>query len=76
MTEEHPPTGPDEQITSNRGVSITTKLKRGSGTRDQDTIKLKAKGRDAEEAIAEMEEVIERAEEWADDLREVQPEDD
>jgi len=56
------------------GVSITTKLKRGSGTRDQDTIKIKAKGKTAEEAIQNMEEVVSHAEEWADELRSVQPE--
>lgn len=55
------------------GVSITTKLKRGSGTRDQDEIKIKAKGKTAEEAIENMEAVVEHAEEWASDLREVQP---
>jgi len=56
------------------GVSITTKLKRGSGTRDQDTLKIKAKGKTAEEAIENMDSVIAEAEEWADELREVQPE--
>jgi len=55
------------------GVSITAKVKRGSGTRDQDTIKIKAKGTDAAEAIEEMDAVLERADEWADDLRDVQP---
>lgn len=58
------------------GVSITTKLKRGSGTRDQDEIKIKAKGKTAEEAVENMDTVLEEAEEWADDLREVQPDDD
>jgi len=56
------------------GVSITAKLKRGEGTRDQDTIKIKAKGKTSEEAIANMEDVIQEAEEWAQDLRDVQPE--
>jgi phosphotransferase system HPr-like phosphotransfer protein len=55
------------------GVSITTKLKRGSGTRDQDELKIKAKGVTAEEAIENMDEVIEEAEEWAEELREIQP---
>lgn len=58
------------------GVSITTKLKRGSGTRDQDEIKIKAKGKTAEEAVENMDAVIDRAEEWADDLRSVQPEEE
>jgi phosphotransferase system HPr-like phosphotransfer protein len=55
------------------GVSITTKLKRGSGTRDQDTLKIKAKGKTAEEAIDNMDKVVEHAEEWAKELRDVQP---
>lgn len=55
------------------GVSITAKLKRGDGTRDQDTIKIKAKGTTAEEAIANMDATLERADEWADDLRAIQP---
>ncbi|ELY84289.1 DUF7389 domain-containing protein, partial [Natrinema gari] len=60
-----------EQIHS--GVSITAKLKRGSATRDQDEIKIKAKGRNASHAVAEMDQVLENADEWADQLREVQP---
>lgn len=60
-----------EQI--HTGVSITAKIKRGSGTRDQDEINIKAKGRDAEHAAAQMDRVLERAEEWSEQLREVQP---
>ena len=71
MTDNHDDIETHEQIHS--GVSITAKLKRGSGTRDQDEIKLKAKGRDADEAAAQMAALVERAEAWADDLRAVQP---
>jgi len=56
------------------GVSITAKLKRGTGTRDQDEIKIKAKGTTAEEAVENMNDAMNAAEEWADDLRSVQPE--
>lgn len=55
------------------GVSVTTKLKRGTGTRDQDELKIKAKGTSPEEAVENMEEVLEEAEEWAEALREIQP---
>jgi phosphotransferase system HPr-like phosphotransfer protein len=55
------------------GVSITTKLKRGTGTRDQDELKIKAKGTTPEEAVENMEEVLEEAEEWVEGLREIQP---
>jgi phosphotransferase system HPr-like phosphotransfer protein len=55
------------------GVSITAKLKRGTGTRDQDEIRIKAKGRDAEEAADELDAVLERVDEWAAEFRAVQP---
>jgi|AntDeeMetageno50_2_1112565.scaffolds.fasta_scaffold02893_4 hypothetical protein len=62
-----------EQIHS--GVSITAKLKRGSGTRDQDEIKIKAKGRNADHAAAEMDQVLEHADGWSEQLRKIQPAD-
>jgi phosphotransferase system HPr-like phosphotransfer protein len=58
------------------GVSITAKLKRGSGTRDQDEIKIKAKGTTAEEAKENMAQVLPEAKEWAEELREIQPEEE
>lgn len=58
------------------GVSITAKLKRGESTRDQDTLKIKAKGRTADEAIENMDATLERADEWADELRAIQPGED
>lgn len=65
----------DETIENvHTGVSITAKVKRGEGTRDQDEIKIKAKGADASEAIEEMGEAIKAAEEWAVELRTIQPE--
>jgi len=58
------------------GAKIRTKLKRGTGTRDQDVMLLEARGEDADEAIAEFRELLETAtdEGWGDDLREIQPE--
>jgi uncharacterized protein YcbX len=55
------------------GVSITAKLKRGSAVRDQDELKIKAKGRDAEAAVAEMDAVLAHVDAWAAELRAVQP---
>lgn len=57
------------------GVSITTELKRGTGTRDQDKHVLKAKGHTLEEAVEQHsqglayveDEVVQRA-------RDIQPE--
>jgi len=66
---------PNEEIVENTvsGVSITAKVKRGSGTRDQDTIKVKAKGKAATEAIENMDNTIEHVEQWAKQLRAIQP---
>lgn len=55
MTDEHPPTDDattdvTEQRRSDHGVSITTELKRGSGTREQDKHVIKAKGASFSEA--------------------------
>jgi phosphotransferase system HPr-like phosphotransfer protein len=73
MTDKDTDIRPVVQENVASGVSITTKLKRGSGTRDQDTLKIKAKGKTAEEAIENMDEVVEHAEEWAKEFRDVQP---
>jgi IS4 transposase len=62
--------------TVHSGVSITAKVKRGSDTRDQDTLTIKGKGADAEEAAEDFEQALTAAEEngWADRLRAIQPE--
>lgn len=58
------------------GVTITGKAKMGSGTRDSATVKLKAKGKDAQEAIAGFEDALEAAHEgdWGHRLLELNPE--
>jgi hypothetical protein len=56
------------------GVTVTAKLKRGTATRDQDVIKVKAKGETAQEAKEEMNSILGPAGEWADLLRLIQPE--
>lgn len=58
-----------------RGVKITAKVKRGTGTRDQDEIRAKVKADDVEEARQQMDELSEHLEQWADDLRAIQPDD-
>jgi hypothetical protein len=65
--------GPEVVENQASGVSITAKLKRGTGTRDQDEIKVKAKGTTADEARANMAAVLPKVEQWADELRGVQP---
>ncbi|MFB6179551.1 MAG: hypothetical protein ABEI77_07510 [Halorientalis sp.] len=67
--------GQDREIIENQasGVSITAKLKRGTGTRDQDEIKVKAKGSTADEARENMRDVLPAVESWAEELRGIQP---
>lgn len=49
------------------------KLVRGSGTRDQDKIDLKAKGDDPEAVVDDLQTMIQEAEAAADDARNIQP---
>jgi hypothetical protein len=57
------------------GEKVVGKVKRGTGTRDQDTLKLVGRGETAEEAAADFERLLAQAEEqnWADRLRDLQP---
>jgi len=57
------------------GTKIRAKVKRGTGTRDQDEIVIEGRGADAAEAAADFEAALERAEagEWAERLRALQP---
>jgi hypothetical protein len=57
------------------GVSITAKLKRGTGTRDQDTITAKVKRKELADARDEMDEVMDDLKRWSEDARDIQPED-
>ena len=55
------------------GVSITTELKRGTGTRDQDRLEIKAKAHTLDDALETLEESREALEEQMDWGREQQP---
>ena len=60
MTDE--PTQPDAQLTdrierTDVGVSLTVKLKRGTATRDQDTITAKVKATTLDEAREDMDDL-------------------
>lgn len=61
----------DDQYTK-----LVTKVKRGSGTRDQDTTKVVTRHPDPAEAVARHEQAIEAMRSFADDARAVQPEGD
>jgi hypothetical protein len=64
--------------TVHSGVSITAKIRRGEGTRDQDDLTIKGKGATADEAADDFEASLQAAEEnnWAERLRAIQPGDD
>jgi hypothetical protein len=60
----------------NHGVKVRAKLKRGTGTRDQDELLIEGRGEDAAEAAEEFETALLETEvqQWADRLRDIQPE--
>lgn len=57
------------------GVKIRAKLKRGTGTRDQDTLVIEGRGEDNIEAAEEFNAALDVAEknDWVERLRELQP---
>jgi len=54
-------------------IKLTTKIKRGSGTRDQDTIKVNVSGSDPAETVADLNETLSELEGTAETLRSTQP---
>ena len=87
MSEHTPPSRADdesaesnEQTTrteyverSDIGVSLTVKLKRGTGTRDQDEVIAKAKGKTLEDAREDMEILRAYIHDLVEDTRQIQP---
>ncbi|SDN07144.1 hypothetical protein SAMN04487949_3259 [Halogranum gelatinilyticum] len=61
---------------SDVGVSLTVKLKRGTGTRDQDEVIAKAKGKTLEDAREDMESLRGYIHDLAEDARQIQPGED
>ena len=55
-------------------IRVETKVKRGEGTRDQDEIKVKVKGNDAEEVVEKLNNTVDLLQETSDTLRAMQPE--
>jgi len=65
---------PDRIERTDVGASVEARLKRGTGTRDEDQITIKAKGETAEEAAAEFEFLLEQYEaEYSERCRNIQP---
>ena len=60
---------------SDVGVSLSVKLKRGSGTRDEDQIKAKVKAKTLEDARRDMDALREYIHDLAEDIRQIQPTD-
>jgi len=50
-------------------LTLTTKVKRGEGTRDEDRIKIKVKGDDPDEVVAKLNATVRNLQTTADDLR-------
>lgn len=54
-------------------IRVETKVKRGSGTRDQDTVSVKAKGNDPDDVVDRLNATVENLRETADKARSIQP---
>ena len=50
-------------------ITLTTKVKRGEGTRDEDRIKVKVKGDDADAVVAKLNRTVGNLQATADQLR-------
>ncbi|MFW6434868.1 MAG: DUF7389 domain-containing protein [Halovenus sp.] len=55
-------------------IQLKTKLKRGTGTRDQDMIEVKVKGDDPDAVVAKLNDTIHNLEATAAYTRAIQPE--
>jgi hypothetical protein len=55
-------------------INLEMKVKRGTGTRDQDTIKVKVKGDDPEATVDKLNATVERIRETAQTARDINPE--
>jgi len=54
-------------------IRVETKVKRGTGTRDQDTIKVKVRGDDADDVVDRLNATVQNLRETADAVRDIQP---
>ncbi|SEW01151.1 DUF7389 domain-containing protein [Natrinema salifodinae] len=55
-------------------ISITTELTRGTSTDDRDKIRAEVSAASVDELDAKLERVRRRLEDWADEVRDIQPE--
>jgi len=57
-------------------LTLTTKVKRGSGTRDEDRIKVKVKGDDPDEVVEKLEQTVANLKRTTNYLRDLRAGDD
>jgi len=78
--DREPAVAPDSVETVERtdlGSSMEARLKRGTGTRDEDSVTIKAKGRTAEETVGEFYQLLAEYEaKVSGRLRDIQPEEE
>lgn len=57
-------------------IRVETKVKRGSGTRDQDEIKVQIKGDDPDDVVDRLNATVQRLRQTAGMVRDIQPDGD
>ena len=57
-------------------IVVTTNVKRGTGTRDEDKIRVKVKGDEANDVVDKLNSTLKLLQHTADDMRQIQPEGD
>ena len=57
-------------------IVVTTNVKRGTGTRDEDKIRVKVKGDEATDVVDKLNSTLKLLQYTADDMRQIQPEGD
>lgn len=66
----------DKQHTVNESadkIQVTTKVKRGNDTRDQDEIKVRVKGNEPKEVVTKLNQTVNRLRGTSENLRSMQP---
>lgn len=75
MTDDNSTADPDRRRDDTRYTKLTTKIKRGTGTRDQDTTKLVTRHPDPVEAAQQHQRALEAVRSAAGTARGIQPDD-
>jgi glutamate synthase domain-containing protein 3 len=62
-------------VSDEDGIEAKVKMQRGTGTDNRDTLTMSVSGHDIEEVDEKMQRLYERAEKWAAQFRNIQPDD-